>query len=357
MYTRLYSQTIHSFTLDVDQGPVKKGQFTIPFSTSFPGLVFNIQSSSLEIIGDMYSSLNKNHQMMSTAGLFSDVANSLFNSDYLFEVGYSDNVGTLVFSGDGHSGSSQVYIITQNSDWNTIESSDKYLNPFQIPNSPESTNYYSFGVVEQEDKIYLIGGYSVGYQNTVQMLKGDGNNVIFKKSLGPVGYRLRKKNVRENKFKISHTSHPPSNLQDVNSLQEAQTRQWIFMANLKTSVYAPAVVYSNDQLLVVGYTGSSGTCQDVQYLNLASNTTGVYARSIDCGTNSGFRYPGMYNIVGGNVSIFGGYKASESCIQQTASGNDLDTWECLSGSETSLEGLGYSGGGSSHYIRYSNFVV
>ena len=129
------------------------------------------------------------------------------------------------------------------------------------------------------------------------------------------------------------------------------------MANLNNPVYGPAVVYSNDQLLVVGWTGSSGTCQDVQYLNLASNTTGVYAGSIDCGGYSGLYYPGMYNIVGGNVSIFGGNRASESCIQQTASGTDLETWECLSSSESALEGLGYQSDGSSTYIRYSNFVV
>ena len=130
------------------------------------------------------------------------------------------------------------------------------------------------------------------------------------------------------------------------------------MANLKTPVGYPAVVYSNDQLLVVGYTGNTVTCQDVQYLNLASNTTGVYAGSIDCGKYShGLEFPGMYNIVGGNVSIFGGWSALESCIQQTASGNDLDAWECLSSSESALEGLGYYGDGSSHEIRYSNFVV
>ena len=116
------------------------------------------------------------------------------------------------------------------------------------------------------------------------------------------------------------------------------------MATLKTPAHRPAVVYSNDQLLIVGDTGSSGTCKDVQYLNLASNTTGVYARTTDCGQNLGVSYPGMYNI--------------ESCIQQTSPATNLNSeWECLTSSESALEGLGFDSDGSSYYIRYSNFVV
>ena len=38
MYTLYQSQTIYSYTLDVDRDPVKNGQFTIPFSTDFPSL-------------------------------------------------------------------------------------------------------------------------------------------------------------------------------------------------------------------------------------------------------------------------------------------------------------------------------
>ena len=52
------------------------------------------------------------------------------------------------------------------------------------------------------------------------------------------------------------------------------------MTSLKIAVVSPAVIHLNDQLLVVGYTGSSSTNRDVQYLSLASNTTGVYADTI-----------------------------------------------------------------------------
>ena len=45
MYTREYSKTVYSYTLDVDRDPVKNGEFKIPFSTELPGLVFNSQSS------------------------------------------------------------------------------------------------------------------------------------------------------------------------------------------------------------------------------------------------------------------------------------------------------------------------
>ena len=162
MYTMKESQTIYSYTLDVDQDPMKNGQFTIPFSTKFPGLVFNVQLNSLEVIGDWYNGSNKNHRMMSTAGSFSDASNSLFNGDLQFEVCYSQNAGTLVFSGYTHRGATQVYIITQNSNWNKIESSDNYLSSFPNPNQIlPNFGYFGFGVVEQDDKIYLIGG-SIG---------------------------------------------------------------------------------------------------------------------------------------------------------------------------------------------------
>ena len=110
---------------------------------------------------------------MSTAGIFSDATDSLFNGDKNFELAFSENVGTLVFSGWGHDGSTQVYIITQNSNWNKIEDSDKYLDSFHNPDP--SSDYDSYGVIAHEDKIYLIGGYSnfqgsVTYHNTIQVI-------------------------------------------------------------------------------------------------------------------------------------------------------------------------------------------
>ena len=84
MYTRYESQTIYSYTLDVDQDPVKNGKYTIPFSTKFPGLVFNVQLNSLEIIGDDIDSSNKNLQMMTIAGFISEASGSLFDGDIYF---------------------------------------------------------------------------------------------------------------------------------------------------------------------------------------------------------------------------------------------------------------------------------
>ena len=69
----------------------------------------------------------------------------------------------------------------------------------------------------------------------------------------------------------------------MDKLQIAKTRQWIFLVNLKNAVYKPAMIVREEELLVVGWTGDSTTCQDVQYLNLASNITGVYEGTIDCG--------------------------------------------------------------------------
>ena len=110
---------------------------------------------------------------MTITGIFSTATDSLFYGDRLFEVIHSANVGTLVFSRDGHSGSPQVYIITQNLNWDKIKSSDKYLSPFQNPNPSldevwPSSGYYGYGVVNHEEKIYLVGGYADGSkQNTI----------------------------------------------------------------------------------------------------------------------------------------------------------------------------------------------
>ena len=185
----------------------------------------------------------------------------------------------------------------------------------------------------------------------------------------------------ENRFCLVSSYEKPTvqvvNFVNVETLQEAQTRQWTFLENLKNAVISPAVIYSNEQLLVVGHTANSTTCQDVQYLNLATNTTGVYADTIDCGMYNGYHFPGMYNIIGGDVSIFAGASASESCMQQSTSGKDLNSkWECVSSSESALEGFdfsvegsGYSSGGSGdddvddwygragNLISFSNFVL
>ena len=222
MYTVHKSQTIYSYNLDVDRDPVKNGQFTIPYKTRFPGLTFNSHSSELEIIGDWYSHTNKNHQMMTVTGSFSNVSNSLFDGDDYFEVVHSQNVGTLVFSGHGHY-RIKVYIITQNPDWNTIDSSDKYLSRFRNP--APGYGYHGYGVVEHENKIYLVGGWARNAQKGIQFI----------------------------------------NFDNVEKLQDAQTRNWISIGNLKSAVDTPAMIYLGGELLIVGWTDDTTTCQDVQY--------------------------------------------------------------------------------------------
>ena len=63
-------------------------------------------------------------------------------------------------------------------------------------------------MVEQDDKIYLVGGYAGSYQNTVQVV----------------------------------------NFRDVDNFLTAQTRQWILMQNLKNSVIYPAVIHRENEL-------------------------------------------------------------------------------------------------------------
>ena len=68
----------------------------------------------------------------------------------------------------------------------------------------------------------------------------------------------------------------------------------------------------------------------------------------------------MYSVAGGDVSIFGGSLATKNCIQQTASIARYDlasTWNCITSSDSALEGVEYSQDGTSIHIRYSNFVL
>ena len=68
----------------------------------------------------------------------------------------------------------------------------------------------------------------------------------------------------------------------------------------------------------------------------------------------GYHHPGMYNVVGDDVSIFGGYNTKKSCIQQTAPGHSVGKqWQCVPNSESVLEGLGTD----TDNIRFSNFVL
>ena len=175
-------------------------------------------------------------------------------------------------------------------------------------------------MVEEKDKIYLTGGFATDtfggpLHNTVQFVDFTG----------------------------------------VDTLKDAKARKWIFMENLKNPVASHSVIYRNEQLPIVGSSlfGSSKpsyvrTCQDVQFVNLEENTTGVYADTLDCGKYS--KFPGMYSTIGSNVSVFGGSGAKEKCIQQIVSGNNLgSTWNCLSRSESVLEGWW-----SDQRIRFSN---
>ena len=92
MYTVLSSKklpSINSYTLHVDQNPLKNGQFTIPYSAEFPCLSFNYQLNVLEVVGDWYSTANSEHQRMTISGSFSNANSSLFKGDSHFEVAYS----------------------------------------------------------------------------------------------------------------------------------------------------------------------------------------------------------------------------------------------------------------------------
>merc|ERR1712179_309000 len=111
------------------------------------------------------------------------------------------------------------------------------------------------------------------------------------------------------------------------------------IGNLKSVVYYPALAYLNNQLIVVG--GDQTNPTDVQYFDLTTYTSGLYTNTINPGnTGNGLYYPGMYVVNQKYVSIFGGSQASTSCIQQKTEVDNLaSTWQCLSTSKSTLEGL------------------
>jgi len=124
MYTVKDSQTIYTYTLDVDRDPVDNGQFKIPFSTSLPAVVFNSQFDSLEVMGDYHSS-NENHVMMAIDGTFTNVTDSLFTGRSVFAVCHTKSVGTIqMVTGLDYT---EVKIITQNSNWEKVESLNNNL--------------------------------------------------------------------------------------------------------------------------------------------------------------------------------------------------------------------------------------
>jgi len=123
------------------------------------------------------------------------------------------------------------------------------------------SEYYNFGVTEFDDNIYLFGGegYIHHIYNTVSGEMGPYSNI----------YRL--------------------NLKNSNSLSEAQARKWTPMASLQNRVEFPAGVYSNGKLLIVGDVRSGTVCDAIQYLDFASNTTGIYDNVIDGGNSGGLK--------------------------------------------------------------------
>ena len=112
---------IQSYAINIEKSPVKLGTFKIPFASTSPRLVFNRQRQGVEVIGDYNGRTgspdlgakklwNRNHMLMTTEGSFSKVSDSMFEGDFVFAAGHSDNVGTLVFSSWDHNGTTQVYI-------------------------------------------------------------------------------------------------------------------------------------------------------------------------------------------------------------------------------------------------------
>ena len=160
-------------------------------------------------------------------------------------------------------------------------------------------------MVEHENRIYLVGGVSGDYQKTIQTI----------------------------------------DFGNVENLQDAKARHWTFMSPLKHTVNRPALIYSNEKLLVAGYQYYPEK-EHLQFLNLATGATGVYEYT----ALQDSEYPGLFSVAGGIVSRFGG-KHGSACSQQFTTSNDLSSeWQCMAIGESTLEN-------TDDMIRFSNFVL
>lgn len=307
---------IYSYVLDDKHNPVKQGDFNIPYKARLHLITFNQQRSVLEVIGDWYDPNNSNHDFMTLGGAFSGHSDSLFSGEKYFEVCYEKNVGTLVLSGFNHNKKTQVYIVTQNTEWPEITDSDKYLTPFV---NPFSGDYWDFGVVNYQSKIYLVGGCTGTCKGSsitgrIQMM----------------------------------------NLEDVTSISEAKLRSWTTLGYLSSSVRNSAVQFLNGLLMVSGYNQGG----NIQYFNLQNNKPGVYENVINGGKfSAGLAWPGLY-ATNETITVFGGNASSIDCIQQTSSISSIASpWTCYDYVQTNLEGLEYRNMGLSNYLKYVTFYL
>lgn len=277
----------------------------MPYSANQPSLVYNYALSVLEIIGDYFVSVSFDHYFMNMAGSFTKYPQTLYTADAYSTLVFSENVGTICIG--GLYGRQNVYIVTQNPSWPTVSYSQKFLTNIQ------GNEYKYFGVTSNENSVYLVAGGS------------------------------------------SSTQIQSINFDDVRNLNDAKSKTWETIGQLSESVTSPGVEYLNAQLIVFYAKDSPGYIQT--FILESGQSKKSVTSVIDSGLNQGLKFPGSY-VNNDKLSLFGGYSVSENCVQQVTDISSLASvkWNCVSNSNTTLEGLVYPYS-TGTYISFANFMV
>ena len=136
------------------------------------------------------------------------------------------------------------------------------------------------------------------------------------------------------------------NLDNVDSLPEAQSRQWKTLGHLTDSISSASIQYFSNHLYIVGY--YSG--RNLQVFDLKSNTTEKFSNVYSTSFAAGVDYAGSW-ISNGNMSIFGG-ENSEPCYQQSGPLDDPGVYWGDSCDNSIIEGTVIKGGGQ--WVGYAN---
>ena len=153
----------------------------------------------------------------------------------------------------------------------------------------------------------------------------------------------------------SSTQVQSINFDSVKSLEDAKKPIWRVLAELSVAVNCAGVQYLNNQLIVFSAVDSPNGV--IQTCDLGSNLCKKSSEEvIDAGTSKkGLKFPGSYET-NSSVTIFGGYSASEACIQQTGKSHNSNPWQCVASGNTVLDGLVYRNG-VKMYLSFANYFV
>ena len=196
----------------------------VPYPSYQPNLAYNRQLSVLEVVGDYWSKSGFHLQLDDSTGKFTQYQNSFYTADLYSTIVYSENVGTICIG--GKNGGQNVYIITQNENWNLLdrETENSLSNIL-------STGFKYFGSTSNQNSIYLVGGTgSTSASGKVQMIDFD----------------------------------------QVSSLTGAQSRTWVMLGFLRSPVEYSTVQFVENQLFVVGRYQNQGCARYHKHKNVTT---------------------------------------------------------------------------------------